>query len=242
MSLREAVRIAPRFQRAIRIDSDIGHPDSLQSFLCTSTFARAVTTICEQFGATAHGAYTLTGPFGGGKSSLLVTFGSALGPRSRARDLAQNALGQQVARLIGEVFQPGTAGWRVIPVMGARTAPSTLVLDALVRARACRDTRGPRRTSSDAEVLDALKRTSKQPNHKGTVLVIDELGKILEHLAATGGDLQFFQNLAEVASRSERRLLVVGVLHQSFDEYVGRAGRHVRDEWAKVRDVTLISH
>jgi hypothetical protein len=28
---------------------------------------------------------------------------------------------------------------------------------------------------------------------------------------------------------------MLGVLHQSFDEYVGRAGRHVRDEWAKVQ-------
>ncbi len=83
--------------------------------------------------------------------------------------------------------------------------------------------------------MDTLRRVSQQPNHKGTLLVIDELGKTLEHLAATGGDLQFFQNLAELASRSERRLLVVGILHQSFDEYVGRAGRSVRDEWAKVQ-------
>lgn len=235
MSLKEVVRIAPRFQRAIRIDSDIGQPEALQSFLCTATFARAVTTICEQFAATAHGAYTLTGPFGGGKSSLLVAFASALGPRGRVRELAQTALGSHVAQSITQSFQPGVVGWRVIPVVGARVTPSALVFDALVRARACRDTRGPRRNPNDTEVLDALQRTAMQPNHKGTVLIIDELGKTLEHLAATGGDLQFFQNLAELASRSDRRLLVLGILHQSFDEYVGRAGRHVRDEWAKVQ-------
>lgn len=235
MSLKGAVRIAPRFQRAIRIDSDIGRPEALQSFLCTGTFARVVTTICEQFAATAHGAYTLTGPFGGGKSSLLVAFASALGARGRTRELAQAALGPSVTHSIAQSFKPGVVGWRVIPVVGARAAPSALVFDALVRARACRDTRGTRRAASDTEVLDALQRTAKQPNYKGTVLIIDELGKTLEHLAATGGDLQFFQNLAELASRSDRRLLVLGVLHQSFDEYVGRAGRHVRDEWAKVQ-------
>jgi hypothetical protein len=235
MSLKEAVRIAPRFQRAIRIESDIERPEALQSFLCTSTFARAVTTICDQFAATAHGAYTLTGPFGGGKSSLVVAFAGALGPRGRTRDMAHAALGREVAHSVTQTFQPGVAGWRIIPVLGARAAPSSLVFDALVRARACRDTRGPRRVPSDTEVLDALQRVSKQPNHKGTVLIIDELGKTLEHLAATGGDLQFFQNLAELSSRSDRRLLVLGVLHQSFDEYVGRAGRGVRDEWAKVQ-------
>jgi len=235
MSLRDAVQIAPRFQRAIRIESDIGQPEALQNFFCTTTFARVVTTICEQFAATAHGAYTLTGPFGGGKSSLLVNFASALGPRGRIRELAQTALGPEAARSITQSFQPGAVGWRVVPVLGARVVPSTMVFDALVRTRACRDFRDRRREPNEMEVLDALQRVAKQPSHKGTVLIIDELGKTLEYLAATGGDLQFFQNLAEIASRSERRLLVLGVLHQSFDEYVGRAGHGVRDEWAKVQ-------
>jgi len=235
MFLSDAVRIAPRFQRAIRIDSDIGQPDALQGFSCTATFTRAIATICDQFSATSHGAYTLTGPFGGGKSSLIVAFASALGPRGRSRDLAQSAMGSHAAQSLVRAFQPGAVGWRAIPVIGARAAPSALVFDALVRAHACRDTRGPRRTPSDAEVLGAIERVSRHSSHKGVLIVIDELGKILEHLAATGGDLQFFQNLAELASRSDRRILVIGVLHQSFDEYVSRAARLVRDEWAKVQ-------
>ncbi len=235
MPLKENVRIAQRFQRAIRIDYDVGQTDALQSFLCTETYSRAVRTICEQFEATGQGAYTLTGPYGGGKSSLIVALASALGPRGRARDLAQASLGPEVTRSIVQCFQPGMSGWRIIPVVGARAAPSELVFDALVKSKACRDTRGSRRSLSDSEVLGTLKRVAGQPSHKGTVLIIDELGKTLEHLAATGGDLQFFQNLAELSSRSEHRLLVLGVLHQSFDEYVGRAGRNVRDEWAKVQ-------
>ena len=235
MPLSQTVRIAPRFQRAVRIDSDIGRPEALQGFLCTATFARAISTICDQFQATGHGAYTVTGPFGGGKSSLVVALASAVGARGPARELAQKAFGPKVQNSISRSFKPSSKGWRVIPVLGARRPPSTLVADALLAAGLWREPRASRRPPSDADVLDTLKRAAKQPTRDGIVLIIDELGKVLEHLSSTGGDLQFFQDLAEIASRSDRRFLVLGVLHQAFDEYVGRVGRDVRDEWAKVQ-------
>lgn len=233
--LSEIVRIAPRFQRAVRIDSDFGKPEALQGFLCTATFARAITTISAQFESTGQGAYTVTGPFGGGKSSLLLAFAGAVGARGRTRDCAKAALGVAVSRSITQSFRPGAHGWRVIPVLGARSDPSALVAEALAAAGAWHGRLRSRRIHDDAEVLAALKRLAMRPGHSGVVLIFDELGKVLEYLASTGGDLQFFQNLAELASRSNHRMLVLGVLHQAFDEYVGRAGREVRDEWAKVQ-------
>jgi hypothetical protein len=235
MSLSERVRITPRFQRAVRIDSDLGKAEPLLGFQCTATFSRAITTICEHFGTTGQAAYTITGPFGSGKSSLLVAFGSALGPRGKAREIAQSALGSAVTKAITKNMPPGPRGWRVVPIIGARLPPASLVVDALEDAKLVRSRDDRRKHPNDANVLDTIKRVAQQPKHAGLVLVIDELGKALEYLAATGGDLQFFQNLAELASRSDGRLLVVGILHQAFDEYVGRAGRGVRDEWAKVQ-------
>ncbi len=235
MSLSERVRIAPRFQRAIRMDTDLGKVESLLGFQCTTTFSRVVTTICEQLGTTGHGAYTITGPFGSGKSSLLVAFASALGPRGKARELAQIALGPSVTQAIAKNMAPGPRGWRVVPVIGARATPASLVIDALETAKLIRPREDRRKHPSEADVFDTLKRLAQHPKHAGLILVIDELGKALEFLAATDGDLQFFQNLAELASRSGGRLIVIGVLHQAFDEYAGRAGRAVRDEWAKVQ-------
>ena len=67
------------------------------------------------------------------------------------------------------------------------------------------------------------------------LVVIDEMGKFLEAASHEGVDLHFFQDLAEAASRSAGKLIVVGILHQSFEAYATRLGREARDEWAKVQ-------
>ena len=69
----------------------------------------------------------------------------------------------------------------------------------------------------------------------GLIIVVDEMGKFLEHAASERSDIYLFQQLAELASRSEGRLILIGVLHQAFEEYAHRLGREQRDEWAKVQ-------
>ena len=54
-------------------------------------------------------------------------------------------------------------------------------------------------------------------------------------LAQDGSDIYVLQQLAEAASRSNGRFLVVGVLHQAFDEYAHRLSHEMRDEWAKIQ-------
>ena len=61
------------------------------------------------------------------------------------------------------------------------------------------------------------------------------MGKFLEGAAQDGTDIYFFQQLAEIASRSDRRLIVIGILHQAFEEYAHRLSREMRDEWAKIQ-------
>ena len=61
------------------------------------------------------------------------------------------------------------------------------------------------------------------------------MGKFLEASAHDGSDIHLFQQLAERASRSSGRLLVVGILHQAFEEYAHRLSRQMRDEWSKIQ-------
>ena len=65
------------------------------------------------------------------------------------------------------------------------------------------------------------------------LVFIDEMGKFLEGAANDNTDLFLFQELAERASRSGKRLIVVGILHQAFEEYAHRLTRESRDEWSK---------
>ena len=61
------------------------------------------------------------------------------------------------------------------------------------------------------------------------------MGKYLEEATRQGGDIHFFQELAELASRTKGRLVVLGILHQSFEQYASRLGEKTRKEWAKVQ-------
>lgn len=232
MSLSQRVHIAPRYQRAMRIDADLNDAGALEGFVCTGTFQRALTTVADQLKATGHGAYTWTGPYGGGKSSLVLALAGLIGPKGAVREQAKIVLGASTSDRVIDAFAPSAAGWRVIPVVGQRRDATHVIWDALIASGAVRDQ--PRRLTS-SHVLDTLVSIAKRPNHTGLVLVIDELGKLLEHAAGGDGDLQPFQELAERASRSQGRLVVIGILHQAFDEYAGRLGKHVRDEWSKVQ-------
>ena len=67
-------------------------------------------------------------------------------------------------------------------------------------------------------------------------MILDEMGKFLEHAAAhKDQDIYFFQELAELASRSNGRLIVIGILHQAFEQYAGTLTKQSRDNWAKIQ-------
>lgn len=232
MSLSQRVHIAPRYQRAVRIDSDLNDAAALEGFVCTGTFERALSIVADQFRASHHGAFTWTGPYGGGKSSLVLALAALVGPKGPVREHAKAVLGTETSERVINAFRPGVSGWRVIPIIGQRRDAAHVIWDALLASGAVREQ--PRRLTP-GHVIDTLLAIAKRPNHAGLVLVIDELGKLFEHVAGGDGDLQLFQELAERASRSQGRLVVLGVLHQAFDEYAGRLGKHVRDEWSKVQ-------
>ncbi|MDE2724901.1 MAG: ATP-binding protein, partial [Gemmatimonadota bacterium] len=90
---------------------------------------------------------------------------------------------------------------------------------------------------NDDSVLDSLSKIASEfPRAGGGLLVVvDEMGKMLESAAHDASDIHFFQDLAERANRSYGRLVVIGILHQSFAEYAYRLTSETRNEWAKIQ-------
>ncbi len=225
------VRVGRRFQRSIRVDSDIDEPSALEGFICPASTAHALLSMARQVAQTGQGAFTWTGPYGSGKSSLVVALAALLGPEGRARHQARAAIGAQTANELLSLLKAGRKGWTTLPVVGSRGDPVEAIAHALGGA-----TRGRRRAPLTAgELVERLKAAAREAPGAGLLVVIDEMGKLLEHAAAGGGDVYFFQQLAEAASRSDGRLLVIGILHQAFDDYAHRLAREVRDEWLKIQ-------
>lgn len=233
MGLENKVSVRRRFQRSIRLDSDLTDPLALQGFVCPPTFAHALTTLADQFREAGHGAFTWTGPFGGGKSSLAVVLAALLSRRGPQRRAAMTVIGESGKQIV-DAFRPSTAGYRTLGVVGRKQDGAELIAEALKREGLVRQSIETQHDGG-AGLLQALLKIAKRPKHAGLVIFLDEMGKILEAAAQGRGDLHFLQELAELASRSERRLIVIGILHQSFGEYTGRLAHRARDEWMKVQ-------
>ena len=232
--LADHVRVARRFQKSVRIDADLSDPAALEGFICPRSSAVALETLARHVSESGQAAFTWTGPYGAGKSSLAVAVAAVLSPHGELRQAAVAALGVGTAEVIRSALAPLEKEWRILPVVGRRGRPAQVVGEALEDSRLVK-----RRRSgewSDGEVLDKLSQVARcTPSASGgLVVLIDEMGKFLEGAAPEGADIYFFQELAELASRSDRRLIVIGILHQAFAEYAHRLSREMRHEWAKI--------
>ena len=234
MSLLDRVRVAPRFQRAIRIDTDFDDPRALEGFICPASAAEVLLGMGRHVAQTGHAAFTWTGPYGSGKSSLVVALNALLSGDVRSRTRAADVVGKKPSTALWKLLPPQSRGWRMLPVVGRRGSPVETIGGALVAAGMHRKPRAP---WSEQGLLEALSEiaTEHPRTRGGLIVVIDEMGKFLEGAAADGADIFFFQQVAELASRSGGRLLFVGILHQAFDEYAHRLSREQRDEWSKVQ-------
>ena len=235
MALADHVRIARRFQRSIRIDTDIGDPAALEGFICPRSYAEVLETMVGHVDENDQCAFTWTGPYGSGKSSLVVALSAALQRKQRGSDYMESVLGQRTYEKIRKSLRPRTRGWRVLPVVGRRDRPAQVIGEAIWSSNLAS---GPKTKHwTDKSVLDTIETIANGNSRSfgGLLVFIDEMGKFLEAAANDDTDLFLFQELAEQASRSGKRLIVVGILHQAFEEYAHRLSRETRDEWSKIQ-------
>ena len=235
MPFAEQVRVARRFQRAVRIDTDLEDATSLDGFACPRSFAEVLETMASHVAETGQGAFTWTGPYGGGKSSLVLVLSALLNGNHQKREIAAQTVGEPTANTVWESLPPKDNGWRILPIVGERGSPESQFGRAINFQKIPGVTKH-RKWSQEQVLLALSKIAQKDPEGSGGLVVfIDEMGKLLEGAVRESQDIHFLQQLAEHASRSNGRLLVVGILHQAFEEYAHRGSREMRDEWAKIQ-------
>ena len=235
MPLAERVTVSRRFQRAIRIDTDLDDPNALEGYICPQSSAVVLEIMARHLSESGQAAFTWTGPYGSGKSSLVVALSALIGPNDEARREAASVIGEATASAVWDAMPLNREGWKVLPIVGRRDRPERLMEEA-IRARKLGG-QGSRRGWSEKQALDALQRIAFRGSNRtgGLIVFIDEMGKLLEGAGRDGSDVYFLQQLAELASRSNGRLLVVGILHQAFEEYSYRLSREAREEWSKIQ-------
>lgn len=240
--LSEVVEISRHYQRSIRIDIDLGRSDALDGYICHGTAVGVLESMCKQLVETSQRAFTWTGPFGGGKSSLAVAMASALAPSKSLRTKAREVLRLDAIPSFDKAF-PYRRGWLPIPIVGRR---GSVVMELAKGLRKAQGRSQEVRKASAGTLIEDLCAAAEAKDCDGVLILIDEMGKFLEASAlGMGDDVNFFQDLAEIASRSAGRIVIVGILHQSFSQYAGRLGIDSRGDWAKVQgryaDIPLVA-
>ncbi|USU07221.1 hypothetical protein NF700_00605 (plasmid) [Sphingomonadaceae bacterium OTU29MARTA1] len=222
MSLATVVKVDRRFARSARVETDMGRPEAIEGYVLQTSVRQAFTTMAQAVAQRRQGAFSWTGPYGGGKSSTALVLGAALGGAGPARDAADALLGPETCNELVAAFRRSQAGWRVVALSGRRAS----IADDLRRSLSLPDS---------ADITSSIGSMAAAEDTDGVLLVIDELGKYLEHAAQDGSDLHVLQDLAEHAARADGRLVILGILHQSFERYATKLPRATRDEWAKIQ-------
>lgn len=222
MSVAGGIRLDRRFARSARVDSDMGRADAIDGYILQPSVRHAFAAMAQSVAQRHQGAFSWTGPYGAGKSSAALVLGAVLGAPSAARSAAEAVLGGETIDLIVRSFRRSSKGWRVVALSGRRAA----IADDLRAALAI---------DEHADLVDETVALAGNAATDGLLIVVDELGKYLEHAAQDGGDLHVLQDFAEQAARADGRLILLGILHQSFERYAAKLPRVTRDEWAKIQ-------
>ena len=221
--LSQIVFVSRVFQRAARLDRDLadGAAGLIERYVPQSSAISILEMMGEHILSSSQRAFTWTGPYGSGKSSLALMLCSLLEGGS-ARKAALKRLALPAGSPAAKVFGAG-APWEIIPITGR----GGRLADDLAKALGCE--------ASNPAIETAFRDLAAvQPSSGGLLLIIDELGKYLE-AACASENAYLLQELAETASRTGRKCALVGILHQAFDAYAARLPRELQAEWEKVR-------
>lgn len=231
LTSKKIASISPRFMRSARLDSDVGKADALNGYILQPSVAKAFETMARSLSATGQGAFTWTGPYGGGKSSAALALAAMLGPHGPTKDVATKVFGADLSTLISAGFRGSKKGRQLVALTGRRADLQNDLSQALDCNR--------------SDLIKAIELAMSDKKRDGLFLVVDEIGKYLEHASIEGGDIHILQDLAELASRSNGRFVLLGILHQSFEQYANRLAKSARNEWAKIQgrfqDIPMVS-
>lgn len=234
-----------QFLRSVRLDADVGRVDALRGYVVQPTSRTALDTMSRHVESSQQRAFTWTGPYGGGKSSLALALVSLAGGESKLRRAAREVLEVGNSDPTGRCFGGGKP-WATITVVGKRM-PIVDALGAEIDRTIKKGKPGQRpQIGGKRDVIRELVEAAETRSEiAGVLVVVDELGKFLEYAAQSGDDIGFFQEMAEAASRCDGRLVIVGILHQAFEQYAVRLGSAAQQEWAKVQgrfvDIPLVA-
>lgn len=248
----EHIPLDGRHTRSIALDRDLLDAKALEQYVVTPNSLSALRQISAGLLAgQAQRAWKIVGPYGSGKSAFGILLAQLMAGNAGfpAAAKALNAVSPTIAKGFGgsKRFPIAVVGSRVS--FGTAFASSiNYVLNSLGKTKAAQKVHKKLNTQAGTyadkpfnaavgEMAGDLAEAAKAIGHDGVILLVDEVGKFVEHAALypEHGDLIALQQIAECACKSgDDSVAVVAMLHQHFASYAAGVGRALGDEWHKV--------
>jgi hypothetical protein len=213
--LSELISVAPRYARSINLERDGLTNAAIEGYVVTATAEQFLLRFGQALaGGGGHRAWTLTGPYGAGKSSFALFLANLFSPNGYGgATAARKFLKEQRSDTHHELFELkgkgklGKDGFTAVVVSGAAEPLLGAILRCTIRdVGVYYATQGRKPDAlkdldslegrlkageevSTTSVMTALTRLSQHlvtsKRSRGILLIVDELGKFLEYAART---------------------------------------------------------
>lgn len=255
--INELIHIDTHYTRAINLERDVDSKEVLQSYILTTKSVQ----ILERITATFHEniaprAWTLTAPYGLGKSSFALFLSHLLeNDTLETRQLANKILCDNGQLKLAQTITThlNKAGYCKILLTGSPEPLNSRFIFAMYDAaklfwknkktdpivkKLFKSRQINLETTDILNLFKTLQQAVIKSGGAGCLCIIDEMGKFLEYNAVNTQipDIFLLQLLAEWAHKGQQgNLLLLVLMHQDFLQYTKGLEKKQKDEWTKVQ-------
>jgi hypothetical protein len=233
------ITINQRYKSSTRIDTDSNDlAPFIDDFILHGTAINVLDTVSREFKSSTQRAYTITGPYGSGKSTVALFLSCLLSTDTKQRKYAIQKLthSQNIITDFNSRFELNN-GWKTVKHVCGLEAPANSILISLLNAFNIKFEIDEVTALDDDECLAKIKTLLQKQNNNedGVLILLDEMGKALDYQSRANKDLHLFQSLADIVQQAKRPVLLVGFLHQAFSDYAKNKDLKTQQEWSKVQ-------
>ncbi len=238
--LNQLVTVRGRFHRSVSLTRDWERGRDLSEYIATPAVQGIAEQILSEIREPAGTrAWSITGPYGTGKSAFALFLADLLCSSKASHPVGQELQSAHLKRrqrMLPILLQAERGP--LLPALADRLAEELKPVAPRLSTKARRLAASSEPTGDEISrlLLDAAEQTRKK-GMAGLVIIVDEFGKFLEYAANDPARVDVFslQQIAEAAARSEIPILFITILHTGFADYLSHGDEVRRAEWQKVQ-------
>ncbi|TNC82786.1 MAG: hypothetical protein C9356_02645 [Oleiphilus sp.] len=233
------VSITQHYRSSTRIDNtQISEQAFIDDFVVHGSNAGILQTLAKDISHSGQRAFTITGPYGSGKStlalflSLLLSSDKVTAQAARQKLVDADIEADELLTYFGK-----RNGWNTIKHVCGVEHPLLALTRSVSSQLSVSHNTEQLEQLSDEQLLFQLEQmlNNCECESDGIFILVDEMGKALDYLSRNNQDLHIFQSIADIVQQSQKTVVLIGFLHQSFADYARNKESSAQKEWGKVQ-------